>query len=60
MGNWVHDMSTSNLVIQLQRLAKKVSYHDPGTRAALLEEAASRLTAYRQAERAKEQEATHG
>lgn len=43
-------MSTSNLVIDLQKLAKKIDYHRPWYRARLLEEAALRLTRYRQAE----------
>lgn len=47
----IETMSTSNLVIYLQKMAKNVSYYTPAYRAALLTEAARRLTAYRQAER---------
>lgn len=44
--------STSSLVIALQKLAKNMSYLKPWVRAIVLDEAAKRLTAYRQAERA--------
>ena len=45
------EMSTSNLVVALQKLAKNVSYYNPGFRRALLNEAARRLTEYRERER---------
>lgn len=54
MADWPHNLSTSNLVVQLQKLAKNGSYHPPAVRSAILNEAADRLTAYRQAERASE------
>lgn len=54
--SWVTDMSTSNLVVALRKLAKNGSYYKPAVRSDLLREAALRLTEYRQAERAREEE----
>lgn len=51
--DFIETMSTSNLVIALQKLAKNGSYYPPAHRSKLLAEAAKRLTAYRQAERAR-------
>lgn len=47
----MQEISTSNLVIRLQKLAKNASYYKPGHRQQLLAEAADRLQAYRNAER---------
>lgn len=50
----VTEMSTNNLAIVLQKVAKKVTYLHPAYRTAVLNEAARRLVEYRQAERASE------
>ncbi len=51
------EITTSNLVVALQKLAKNGSYYPPAHRARLLRLAAERLTEYRQRERADESEA---
>lgn len=51
---WPANLSTSNLVIWLQKLAKNISHCSPRARTKLLNEAATRLQAYRQAERQRE------
>lgn len=51
--SWPENLSTANLVVLLQKLAKNGSYYKPEVRAKVLAEAAKRLTAYRQDERAR-------
>lgn len=49
---WPEDLPTHNLAIQLQKLAKDISFHQSKrVREVLLREAARRLINYRQAER---------
>lgn len=46
--------STSHLVVDLQRIAKNVSYMGPWARSIVLDEAAKRLTEYRERERSQQ------
>ncbi len=47
---YIKAMSSNNLAVEIQKLAKNIAYRDKWYRSKLLDEAARRLVAYRQAE----------